>query len=239
MIRSRLSPLYLCLACAFAAPDAAAGIYRCVDDTGAISYSQTPCAGQQTTQISSASSRARESTGCGAASEFATTVAGAMRRGTSSADVMNRYGGVDSLSGGAINIINYVYSFRHNSDILPERIAALAQNKCRARSFGDLRCGDLPPAWAESSDACKTDEDESGDAAAAVTASTDRERRPQPALAASAASAAADDARTACQAAIDREVDSINDSMRGGYTSLQGEQYRQRLRDLRQRRAGC
>ena len=50
---------------------------------------------------------------------------------------------------------------------------------------------------------------------------------------------ATEDERKAREAWIDVEIDSINDRTRSGYSNSEGEQLRERLRRLKDRRAKC
>ncbi len=103
---------------ALASSAGAADIYKCTDADGNLSYSQTPCPKQKSVEVSvSGSGGSNESVDCSYANRFAFSAARLMQAGTRSDELFNRYGGIDSLSKGSINIINYVYGYRTSNDV--------------------------------------------------------------------------------------------------------------------------
>jgi len=225
-----------------------AGVYKCVGPDGSLTYSQTPCPGQKSTEVkTSSSSQATDSLDCRHAGQFALTVAQSMKRGRGSADVFNQYGGLDGLSKSAVNIVNYVYMFQHSSDLSADRIAVLTGNKCKARAFGDASCEAMPYSFIESIGGCGDNEDDEDDEqqtsaatvnnaqlqsetlASATTAESNRQARPR----------VDEDQSPDCKERLQKQIDNINSSMRSGYSSQQGERYRDRLRTLRDQMSDC
>lgn len=232
-----------------AAADSRAGVYKCVDSDGSITYAQTPCPDQVTTTVHTVTSSTDAATlDCEHANRFALSVAQSMKRGSASSDTYMKFGGVDAMSKAAVNIVSYVHSFQHSDDISADRIAALAGNRCRARAFGAVSCETLPVRFTDSIGGCDPDEESEPDAVgvanAAVPATADAVN-PAPRVAASPPAsnelAEARDAerRAACRDSKEAEIDRINETMRRGFTSAQGEQYRERLRALRKAISDC
>ena len=222
-----------------------AGVYKCVGPDGSLTYSQTPCPGQKTTEIrTSSASESADWLDCRHAGQFALTVAQSMKRGRGSADIFNQYGGLDGMSKSAVNIVNYVYMYQHSSDLSADRIAALTGNKCKARAFGDASCEAMPYGFIETIGGCGDDEDDeqpasaatvnnaqllSGSPESAATAETNRQTMPR----------VDQDQSGDCKERLQKQIDRINISMRSGYSSQQGEQYRERLRTLRKQMRDC
>lgn len=230
--------------------DADAGVYKCVDADGSITYAQTPCPDQVTTTVrTDSSNRSGEPLDCEVAGRFALSVARSMKNGSASSDTYMKYGGVDAMSKAAVNIISYVHSFQHSPDISADRIAALSGNRCQARAFGTVNCEALPIRFTDSIGGCsKDDESESAEAAgggpsvAATVNSSDLGAGRSAAASASpdrTTMARDEERRSACIDSREAEIDRINESMRRGYTSTQGEAYRKRLRELREAIKDC
>ncbi|MDX2411270.1 MAG: hypothetical protein QNK16_04055, partial [Woeseiaceae bacterium] len=134
--------------------------------------------------------------------------------------------------------INYVYSFRTNDDVTEERIGGLAQAKCRAGSFGEVSCEVLPLSFTEGFGGC--DAEELAESQEPATARPDVVENPT----ASRSVPRADDSRSSeliqqCKKRYRDQIDAIDAEMRRGYSSAQGEAYRERLRVLTQRLRSC
>lgn len=222
--------------------DTGAGVYKCVDADGSITYAQTPCPDQVTTTVHTASSnRGDEPLDCEHANRFALSVARSMKNGSASSDTYMKYGGVDAMSKSAVNIVSYVHSFQHSNDITADRIAALSGNRCQARAFGAVSCESLPVSFTDSIGGCDSDEDSDAEpvanATAAATANSSDLGAGRAVTTASSSNQAAiardEERRATCIESRKTEIERINNSMRGGYTSAQGETYRKRLRELR------
>jgi hypothetical protein len=227
---------------------ARADIYKCTDDDGNLMFSQTPCAKEEPVQIKPATV-STSATDCTYAGKFADAAARLMRRGMRSDEVFDNYGGLGSLSKGSVGVINYVYSFQTNSAVSLERIAGLAQAKCEAKSFGDASCEVLPVSFTDSLGGC-----DAGDAETSTpkTAQVTGQAEPQVFVEAPSASTAGfsqsnqravaaheEQLTEQCKKKYRDEIDAIDAQMRSGYSSAEGERYRQQLRGLTEKLRAC
>ena len=214
------------------ANDSLADIYKCTDADGNVAYLQTPCANQEVENVGpSAAESTREAMDCSYANRFALSTARRMRSGVRSSDLFNLYGGVDALSVGTIGVINYVYSYRTNDDVAVERIALLTQAKCRARSLGDVSCEALPLSYTESFGGCDADPE-------AIEMVAPPPVQKPPVLRSTPTSRSPEQIEE-CKNNYRDQIDEIDAQMRRGYSSEQGEAYRERLRTLTQQLRAC
>lgn len=219
-----------------------AEIYKCVAEDGGVTYSQVPCPNQKTTTIKTTVAKTDDAVDCRWALQFANDVAQRMRGGLPSAELFDSYGGIDSVSSGTVNIINYVYRFRNNDSVTLQRISSLAGTMCEAGSLGDVRCESLPYGQDTSTNRCDPDAEVAGDdcqgtacgeAVAAQaqlhqpvsTAETERQNERD-------AQARDDKVQEQCKKSYRDQIDAIDAQMRQGYDSAEGERYRERLRAL-------
>lgn len=246
----------LCLVPLLLATGAQAEIYKCIADDGGVTYSQIPCPEEKVETVRTVTSRSSDPADCRWASQFANEVARRMRTGKDSASLFDLYGGVDSVSNGTVNIINYVYRFRSDDSIGVERIASLAGNMCKAGSLGDVSCESLPYGQDPTGKRCNPDDDETdGDANSTVAtvapvdnsdllgsanasqdaSGSDNARR----IVSNAEPAENNEQREACKKRYRDQIDAIDARMRSGYDSEQGERYREQLRGLTTRLRAC
>jgi len=172
---------------------------------------------------------------CSFSNRFAISTARLMRAGVKSDEVFNRYGGLDSLSRSSIGVINYVFSFRTSDEVTVERIAGLADAKCRVGSFGDANCEALPLSFTEGIGGC----DGEGEAQEILA---EELGDPQPFASTqtrSFVSGRSDEEIQTCKKHYRDSIDEIDAEMRKGYGSEQGEVYRQRLRQLTEKLRAC
>lgn len=239
----------LLLAAALSSSPAQADIFKCEDDDGNMVFQQTPCAERESVKVDTGSASV-SADDCVFANKFAVSSARFMRRGVRSDQLFDRYGGLDSLSRGSLGVINYVYTFRTNADVSVERIAALAQAKCRAKSFGDVSCEALPLSFTEGLGGCDATEEERLEAQAKNSSGADQviggepvhlgAPRPNASGSTSSSSAArSDEAVAKCKKKYRDAIDAIDAKMRSGYSSSQGEAYRQQLRGLTEKLRAC
>jgi len=237
LIANKVTLLFLFTAL-FCAVEVHADIYKCKDANGNVMYSQTPCKKQKSEKIGNTASEKPEATDCSFAGRFAVTTARYMRAGSRSDEIFNRYGGLDALSKGSIGVINYVYSFRTNADVTEQRIGGLAQTKCRAGSFGEVSCEVLPLSFTEGLGGC--DADDLVETEEPPTAMPEAIEEP---IGYRAAPTTGDprsgELTQQCKKRYRDQIDAIDAEMRRGYSSAQGEAYRERLRVLTQRLRGC
>lgn len=223
-----------------------AEIFKCKEADGTLTFSQTPCSKEAPVTVKASTSSTSE-LNCSYANKFAFATAREMQSGVASNEAFNNYGGLDALSKGSIGIINYVYSFRSNDDVSAERIAGLSQAKCKARGLGDVSCEALPLSFTESLGGCDADDTRDvaeempatvapaislGRASSTSTPSTGVAKRPVTAK-------AGEDPVERCKKKYRDQIDAIDAQMRSGYTSRQGEAYRERLRGLTQKLRDC
>lgn len=238
---ARFSAVVLALVFSGAAP---AEIYKCTDSDGSTIYAQTPCSAAPAIDLGTSASKSAPAD-CSYANRFAVRTARQMRAGASSSEVFDLYGGVGSLSKESIGVINYVYSFRSNDDVSVERISALALAKCSARSFGDPGCEALPFAFTETLGGCDADTPPPDSPVTADVSSTPNHAT-QPAIQSNVMRATDQSTRPRspdqvllCKKPFRDQIDAIDAKMRSGYTSEQGEIYRQELRALTQGLRKC
>ena len=224
--------------------DARADVYKCTDEDGGLVFKQTPCVAKPSKKVQTQDA-GQPGPDCGYANRFAFETGRLMRAGLRSDELFNRYGGIDSISRPAIGVINYVYSFRTNDAVSIERIAGLAEAKCRAKAFGNVDCESLPAAFTANIGGC--DADAGPTATQAVSGSGPATSppavaAPPPALEEArqkAAAALKEEAVTECKQAYRDQIDAIDGEMRQGYSSEEGERYRERLRSLTERMHEC
>lgn len=219
---------------------AQADIYKCSDDDGNMVFQQTPCAKKASVKVEAAESPVATAD-CTFANRFAFSAARFMRSGVRSDQLFDRYGGLDSLSKGSIGVINYVYSFRTNDDVSVERIAALTQAKCGAKALGDVSCEVLPLSFTEGLGGCDATEEERRTAEALQgTESVGSSQQPMHlAERPSNSSGRSSEEIATCKQHYRDAIDEIDAEMRSGYSSEQGEAYRQRLRLLTEELRAC
>jgi len=232
--------------CVFAA-EAHAEIFKCKEPDGTLTFSQTPCSTEPPVTVKTSAGDTSE-INCSYANKFAFATARTMQSGVPSDEIFNRYGGLDSLSKGSIGVINYVYSFRTNDEVSAERIAGLSQAKCKARSFGDVSCEVLPLSFTETLGGCNAEAveetTEGQPAQVATTMSALNERTLTESTSARAPQRPATgtidkESVERCKKKYRDQIDAIDAQMRSGYTSEQGEAYRERLRGLTEKLRAC
>ncbi len=257
-----MSHRYLPLLFLFACWSAQAEIYRCVAPNGDLTFSQTPCPDKDSkvTVERTVTTARNEEADCQFAHRFALTTAMSMKRGVDSGEVFDQYGGLNALSRGSVSIISYVYQHRSNDDVSAERVAALSLAKCKAKSFGDVGCEQLPAAYTNRLGGCgMTDEIvdammnemmqmSSADATpSSATAAPARQTRAQVSREARAyqqserrkAKAREEQRRAACKERLRERIDVINEQLRSGYSASQGIRLRDQRRDLEQQMREC
>lgn len=240
-----LRHLMLFLACLWPVTGTAE-VFKCVAADGALTFSQTPCPEKDTkvTVQKSVRSNASDADDCQYAHRFALATAQEMKAGTSSSIVFDRYGGLSALSRGSVSLISYVFQYRSNNDVSAERVAALSVAKCRARSFGDVGCEQLPVAFTNRIGGCQEDDANGGPVPfVSVAPSQGYAASPESNVSRQAqyreARALEEQRRKECRDGIRAQIDKINSQMRSGYTSSQGNTLRDRRRVLENRLREC
>jgi len=121
-----------------------AAVYKCVDASGSTTYSQIPCPVEEKTAKVLATSSQSKSYDCRIANNFARRTAIDMRLGMSPDAAFSQYGGLDAIPRTSIGVINYVYTYKNNSDVDTQRIAALSAARCGGGAYGRVSCDDFP-----------------------------------------------------------------------------------------------
>ncbi len=131
-----------------------AGVYRCTDNTGNVSYSQLPCQGTTTSQeLNVGRKSSPDELGtvnienkevCREVSLMAKGIYPAMKKKKDISHVFKDFGGLNSLTPATINIINYVASFRYNNSMKISRIGNLSYTRCVRNGFGKITAEDFP-----------------------------------------------------------------------------------------------
>jgi hypothetical protein len=239
--RSRFAVAALFAWAGLCPPQSSAAVYKCSDDAGAISYSQTPCPAKETTVRVTGVAAPRQPLDCGYANRFAVAIARDMRTGVASDQIFDRYGGLNAVSKGTINLVNYVYTHRANDTVSVERIAGLSEARCNAGSLGDVSCAALPVGFTQRLGGCNRAQPEGPETTPAATrAFSVPGPRPTSAAPAAPTRTERDAERTRqCIENYQRQLDRIDSKMRAGYSSRQGEKYRERQRDLKKRLNDC
>ena len=224
-----------------------AKMYKCIDENGDVTYSQTACQGDQTIdKVIGGQKQQSNLEDCKYAGQFSKVILRSMRAGNDADVVFDQYGGINALSKSSIAIINYVYSFKQTPDVSANRISSLTMAKCNARSFGDVACKDLPDDFQRTIGPYGCDEDKAleqgippapqtlpNPASGAVEAQPMRKSSATPPANASNQDQAV---ISDCKARYDQRIAEVDVLLREGYDAAQGEALnaeRRRLVDAR------
>jgi hypothetical protein len=227
--------------------DVHADVYKCTDADGSLTYSQVPCAvPEKTEKIAVTQTHNETATAeCEYAVKFALSAAGAMKNGAGSDELFDLYGGLDSVTKGTIGIINYVYEFRPNVAVTEERIAELTQAKCEAGSLGDVACAALPLMFTKRLGGCDAETAEppaipvQSENVLAAVADAQQGDDAAHRLNEREAMNRANESSRQCKEKYQDAIKRLDEQMRSGYTSAQGEVFRERRRGLRENLSQC
>ena len=234
--------------------DAIAATYKCIDENGDVTYSQSPCKqNQKTNKLLKSSKKPVEMEDCKYAGAFSEMAFRHMRSGLSTQQLFDRYGGVNSISQGTLGVINYVYSFKHSTATRPRRVAQLTIAKCNARAFGKVLCEDFPKEFQEMIFSCDDEEREeamrlqkliqqsvgqqkqfNNSETIGVYGTKDHETRNQERMEAQERNRKEKEQIRIikCKKRYESEIKKIDDRMSQGYTASLGENLRDRRRSL-------
>jgi len=135
-----------------------AGIYKCIDSSGGISYSSQECpVEERTAKVMSNTGRSGSEISCTVADAFIRKTATDMRNGVSSDNAFSQYGGLRRIPKTALNMINYIYTYQENLSAVPSRIIDLTLQKCTAGNFGVPTCNSLPASFINENGGCIAD----------------------------------------------------------------------------------
>jgi len=138
-----------CIACSlvllFSSVYANAGVYKCIDADGNITYSQTTCTASSAQKKLSNTVKTTpvDAATCRMVGQAAREVFSSVKRGNDTQAVLQTYGGLNSINPRMLNLINYVSSFRSHDKIGGERVGQLSESKCRSGGFGAFTVDDL------------------------------------------------------------------------------------------------
>lgn len=196
-----------------------AAIYKCVSANGETTYSQSACPkdsdSSRYSTVGSGNKRPA-SMDCRLAVKFSEVTGKAMRSGQPSGSVFNRYGGLSSMSGSAVSIVNYVYTFEQNYQTSIERIAGLTRIRCENGSFGDASCQKFPSRFVSEAGGCDL--------------STSRQ---------SGARDGVEQKTTNCKTNILKKLEAIDETARAGLTASEQNNYRANRQKLRREFDNC
>ncbi len=223
-------------------------MYKCMAEDGSITYSQTACKNNQSTEkvMGGGQSNKQKQEDCKYSGQFAQSVAQHMRSGSGSEQTFNQYGGLDALSKSSLAIINYVYSYKNNPDVPINRISSLTIAKCNANSFGSVRCEDFPQQFQNSIFSCDEEQQKNMQQEIMLREQM-KEQAPSnyPAQLPDDTSKSSDKKTTKqnekqriadCKKEYDEKIERIDDKLRQSYTADEGEQLRAQRRNLNAQR---
>ena len=234
--------------------DAVAATYKCIDENGDVTYSQSACKqNQKTDKLLSSSKKLVEMEDCKYAGAFSEMAFRHMRSGLSTQQLFDRYGGVNSISQGTSGVINYVYSFKYSTAARSSRVAQLTIAKCNAQSFGKVLWEDFPKEFQEMIFSCDDEEREeairlqklidqsvgqqrqfNNSTTIDAHGSKDYETRNQERMKAQERNRKEKEQIRIikCKKRHESEIEKIDDRMSRGYTASLGETLRDRRRSL-------
>jgi hypothetical protein len=135
----------LCVVALLLSANAVAGVYKCEDADGNVSYSQTPCAASSEQKQFSRSSTTTDvdAATCRMVGQAAHEVFSDVKAGKDAQTIINSYGGLNGINPRMLNLVNYVGGFRAHGNISSERVAQLSVTKCHSGGFGAITVDDL------------------------------------------------------------------------------------------------
>lgn len=129
-----------------------AQIYRCVDKSGNVTFTQQPCSPGQSSEVVNLGQT--ETTPkptpaiCKQVARLAKLVFPHIQQTDSILDIYSALGGRGELSAGIAAAVNYVYTFRYNPKAGESEVVALTQGTCLDGGFGRLSSKDMPD-WSQ------------------------------------------------------------------------------------------
>jgi len=228
-----------------------AATYKCVNAAGETSYAQSPCPEEDTVTIigSNSTSESSKPQSCQLAEQFALDTATAMRDGSSSASTFNRHGGLSAMSGTAISIANYVYTFEQNYQTTTERIVGLVRTRCQSGSFGPTSCEQFPSDFVNARGGCYQSGERAGQPPPQTAFANEDLSRKQDNTASSNAIppralrqqniSATEQRKAQCQKSILQQLRTVEDQARDGLTATQQDSYREQRRGLKNQFDNC
>ena len=143
--RARLITGIMMLACAVSSH---AAVYRCVDDTGDVIFSQHPCSpaqeGEKINLNGMDVNKKPKPEVCKEIKKLAELIFPHITQTDSILDVYTDLGGREYLSAGVTAAVNYVFNFRYNPKAKQAEVVELTHAKCIDGGFGKITQSELP-----------------------------------------------------------------------------------------------
>lgn len=222
-----------------------AAIYKCVSAGGETTYSQDACPeDSNSSRYSSVGAGVKKSnsTDCRLAQKFAETAGQAMRSGKSSGSVFNQYGGISSMSGPAVSIVNYVYTFEQNYQTTIERIGGLTRVRCENGSFGEASCEQFPNRFVTNSGGCdlsKIDVDQSDSQSNVPVENSEANVSTLAQRGISQEDYLVEQNRVHCKTNVLKKLEVVDKKSRTGMTAAEHDTYRAERSELRKEFQNC
>lgn len=163
---------------------------------------------------------------------YARDIARGMKQGRDSKQEINRYGGIHHISRTQLAVVNDVYFYQVNDALPVATIAANIGEKCRQGSYGTIEAVDVPEKYYASPAAFPVQPD-------VVPHGIDTDE-PKPAGNLKSSETSSQSLHKAACENARRKIKQIDDRMRAGYSSAQGESLREQKRRAREEeRANC
>ncbi|CAN0466282.1 unnamed protein product, partial [Hapterophycus canaliculatus] len=133
-----------------------AEVYRCINSSGATTYTQTPCSPNEESEIALVENTSNyRDNDCDVIRSFAWHAADAARRDVDSSLVFKRYGGMHQLPAASITLVNDVYhSVRMGRS--NDQATAVAVRQCKTGNLGSVNCAGLPRRWINTLGGCES-----------------------------------------------------------------------------------
>ncbi|MDO6461576.1 DUF4124 domain-containing protein [Granulosicoccaceae sp. 1_MG-2023] len=122
-------------------------VYKCLDEIGRVSYSQSACeADQQVEKILRVSvNERRGEVQCGILKNFVAEVGIGIEQGKSAPEVAEPWGGEDALSSLALKVIRSVYEYQRPENFKQTEDSIEHEgSRCQALEYGYPSCADFP-----------------------------------------------------------------------------------------------
>lgn len=220
-----------------------AAIYKCVNSDGETTFSQTACPqNSKGSRYSKAGSESKKTTSadCRLAQKFAEATGEDMRTGKSSGSVFRQYGGLSSMSGPAVSIVNYVYTFEQNYQTTIERIGGLTRIRCENGSFGETSCEKFPGNFIANAGGCDLSKIKVEDSASrSQSNSHNANTRVVAQRGTSKEEYLLEQAKVSCKTNVLKKLESVDKKTRTGLSATEHDAYRVQRKNLRREFDNC
>ncbi|MGD8526993.1 MAG: DUF4124 domain-containing protein [Thioalkalispiraceae bacterium] len=212
-------------------------IYKCTDSEGNMTFSQLPCAKDETSSkqhLYYGKSTPPNEEACSEAQSFSRHLLVKLQNQDKiGSDVIEELGGLNHVKPAVISIINYVSSFRRDKTTTANRISSLTETKCKNEGFGYFVVDDFPR-WRE---AWGIPEDKDTNQVVAPANTLPAATKPSAENFSDSRQKALEMRNNNRCAQAERSLDNLRKRMRRGYSDAQGESLREQERRLVSRRS--